>query len=172
MKHRKNKNGGQRIIAFVGSPLLENPERLTKIGKQLKKNNVAVDVINLGEIEHNQEKLNAFIEAVNSNDNSHLINVPPGISPADALLSSPILQDSPFAGMASGSTTAGGVSASGGANFDEYGGIDPSMDPELAMAIRVSVEEARAFEEARVSESVISRRFILIMYFQNRLERL
>lgn len=34
-------------------------------------------------------------------------------------------------------------------NFDIYGGIDPEMDPELAHAIRVSTEEARAQEEAR-----------------------
>jgi hypothetical protein len=34
--------------------------------------------------------------------------------------------------------------------FAEYGGIDPEMDPELAMAIRVSTEEARMQEEARV----------------------
>ncbi len=38
----------------------------------------------------------------------------------------------------------------GAADFDMYGGIDPSLDPELAMAIRVSTEEARANEEARV----------------------
>jgi 26S proteasome regulatory subunit N10 len=41
--------------------------------------------------------------------------------------------------------------AAGGGNFSEYGGIDPSLDPELAMAIRASTEEARAREEARVS---------------------
>jgi 26S proteasome regulatory subunit N10 len=35
--------------------------------------------------------------------------------------------------------------------LQEFGGIDPNMDPELAMAIRVSTEEARAREEARVS---------------------
>jgi hypothetical protein len=39
----------------------------------------------------------------------------------------------------------------GGGAFDDYGGVDPSMDPELAMAIRASTEEARAQEEARVS---------------------
>lgn len=40
--------------------------------------------------------------------------------------------------------------AGGGNAFDDYGGVDPSMDPELAMAIRASTEEARAQEEARV----------------------
>jgi 26S proteasome regulatory subunit N10 len=51
---------------------------------------------------------------------------------------------------ASGNSMAGGAAAGGGDNFDMYGGIDPSMDPELAMAIRASTEEARAKEEARV----------------------
>lgn len=147
LKHRKNKNGGQRIVAFVGSPVQEPVEILTKIAKQLKKNNVAVDVISIGEVEENQTKLTAFVDAVSSNENSHLINVPPGVAPADALLSSPLMQDSPYAGMAS----AGAAAAPGGsANFDEFGGIDPSLDPELAMAIRVSTEEARAQEEQRV----------------------
>ena len=45
----------------------------------------------------------------------------------------------------------GGSGMGGGGAFDDYGGVDPSMDPELAMAIRASTEEARAQEEARVS---------------------
>jgi 26S proteasome regulatory subunit N10 len=39
-----------------------------KLGKKLKKNNVSVDVINFGEDSMNTTKLEAFIEAVNSND--------------------------------------------------------------------------------------------------------
>ena len=31
LKHRKNKNGGQRIVMFVGSPLLVEDKRLKKI---------------------------------------------------------------------------------------------------------------------------------------------
>lgn len=42
---------------------------LVKLGKKLKKNNVAVDVVNFGEEGENTSKLEAFIEAVNSNDN-------------------------------------------------------------------------------------------------------
>jgi 26S proteasome regulatory subunit N10 len=151
LKHRKNKNGGQRIVVFVGSPIQDGVEKMVKIGKQLKKNNVAVDVISLGEVEENQDKLNSFIEAVNSSDNSHLINVPPGIAPSDAILTSPLMQDSPFGGMAAGGSGMGGAAAG---NFDEFGGIDPSMDPELAMAIRVSTEEARAQEEARAKSAM------------------
>ena len=69
LKHRKNKNGGQRIIIFVGSPITEDKNTLSKVGKQLKKNNVAIDVISIGEIEENQEKLLELVNSTNSNDN-------------------------------------------------------------------------------------------------------
>ena len=52
------------------------------------------------------------------------------------------------------SSMGGGPSGVGGGAFDDYGGVDPSMDPELAMAIRASTEEARAQEEARVSTRI------------------
>lgn len=41
LKHRRNKNGGQRIIVFVGSPIETDVKALEKVGKQLKKNNVS-----------------------------------------------------------------------------------------------------------------------------------
>lgn len=69
LKHRKNKNGGQRIIAFVGGPLSDSVAVFQKIGKQLKKNNVAIDVISIGEIAENEEKLSELVNATNSNDN-------------------------------------------------------------------------------------------------------
>ena len=79
---------------------------------------------------------------------SHLITVPPGVSPATAISSSAIMH---LGGMMGGDSMGGGGGAgAGGDNFDMYGGIDPSMDPELAMAIRASTEEARAQEEARM----------------------
>jgi 26S proteasome regulatory subunit N10 len=53
-------------------------------------------------------------------------------------------------GMIGADGMGGAGAAAGGDNFDMYGGIDPTMDPELAMAIRASTEEARAQEEARV----------------------
>ena len=69
LKHRKNKNGGQRIIAFIGGPVTDTKESLTKIGKQLKKNNVAIDIVSFGEIEENSEKLSALVEATSSSEN-------------------------------------------------------------------------------------------------------
>jgi hypothetical protein len=40
LKHRKNKNGGQRIIAFVGSPVDADEKELKRLGAALKKSNV------------------------------------------------------------------------------------------------------------------------------------
>lgn len=63
-----------------------------KIAKKLKKNNVAVDIVSFGHEADNEEKLTAFHGAVNSNDNSHLVTVPPGPVLSDVLIGSPIFQ--------------------------------------------------------------------------------
>ena len=61
---------------------------LVKIGKKLKKNNVAVDILCFGDLdEENMAKIEAFIGAVNSNDNSHLVTVPTGAALVDCMLS-------------------------------------------------------------------------------------
>ncbi|CAM9855678.1 unnamed protein product [Heterosigma akashiwo] len=129
LKHRRNKHGGQRIIVFVGSPVQDEQRPMVKAAKLLKKNNVACDIVSMGELDENQEKLQAFIEACNSNDNSHLITIPAGVLPSDVLISSPIIQERPGGGGGGG------------------GDVDPNMDPELAMALRVSMEEERARQE-------------------------
>ena len=49
LKHRQNKNQRQRIIVFVGSPIENEEKELVKLGKKLKKNSVAMDIINFGE---------------------------------------------------------------------------------------------------------------------------
>ncbi|KAF9282208.1 Inorganic pyrophosphatase [Mortierella alpina] len=78
LKHRQNKNQRQRIIVFVGSPVEEDEKTLVKLAKKLKKNNIAVDIVNFGEEAENTTKLEAFVAAVNNNDNSNLVTVPPG----------------------------------------------------------------------------------------------
>lgn len=154
LKHRKNKHGSQRIVVFVGSPLKDDIPILEKVGKQLRKNNVGVDVISMGEVEENSEKLTAFVNSAHSEGNSsHLIVVPPGVIPCDALLSSPVLHMG-FGSFGGGASGGGGTSAGGGSAFEEFGGIDPNLDPDLAMAIRLSAEEARATEEARASAAM------------------
>lgn len=72
------------------------------------------------------------------------------MSPINAIIGSAVMQGEGggAAMMGGGAGAAAGGGESG--DFDMFGGIDPEMDPELAMAIRVSTEEARAEEEARV----------------------
>lgn len=68
-------------------------DALVKIAKKLKKNNVAVDIVSFGCEEENGEKLEAFHAAVNSNDNSHLVTVPPGTILSDMLFGTPIFME-------------------------------------------------------------------------------
>ncbi|KAI1309997.1 hypothetical protein EDD11_003915 [Mortierella claussenii] len=139
LKHRQNKNQRQRIIVFVGSPVEEDEKTLVKLAKKLKKNNIAVDVINFGEETDNTTKLEAFVAAVNNNDNSNLVTVPPG----PHLLSDVLVSSAIVAGE-DGSAPA--YVSSGGGSYEF--GVDPNLDPELALALRISLEEERARQEA------------------------
>lgn len=40
LKHRRNKNGGQRIVVFVGSPIEVKDNVLKKLGISLRRSNV------------------------------------------------------------------------------------------------------------------------------------
>jgi 26S proteasome regulatory subunit N10 len=137
LKHRENKKGGQRVILIVGSPVDYDEKKLVKVGKQLRKNNVALDVITIGENSSNEEKLSKLIEAVNKDDNSRLVSVPAGTHPSDVVRQSAILNTG--AGGAGG----GGSGDASGATFAEFGGVDPSLDPELAMALQASMAQLR-----------------------------
>ena len=64
-----------------------------KIAKKLKKNNVAVDIVSFGSEAESAEKLEAFHAGVNSNDNSHLVTVPPGTILSDMLFGTPIFME-------------------------------------------------------------------------------
>merc|ERR1719486_872586 len=78
LKHRQNKNQRQRIIAFVGSPISNTEKELETLGKNLKKNNVSLDLVSYGEVDENAAKLDKLLTAVNSSDTSHLVAVPVG----------------------------------------------------------------------------------------------
>ncbi|EFJ28815.1 hypothetical protein SELMODRAFT_170931 [Selaginella moellendorffii] len=154
LKHRQNKNQRQRIVLFVGSPVAAEKKILETIGKKLKKNNVALDIVEFGqEDDTKSEKLEALLTSVNSNDNSHIVHVPPSSEVlTDALLSSPIFEGdgeggSGFAAAAAAGVAAAAAAAAGGAGGFEFG-VDPNLDPELALALRVSMEEERARQEA------------------------
>ncbi|KAK7205316.1 hypothetical protein BZA70DRAFT_227961, partial [Myxozyma melibiosi] len=141
LKHRQNKAQRQRVIVFVGSPVTEDEKDLIKLAKKMKKNNIAVDFINFGEDAENVDKLEKFIANVKSGENSHLVNIPPGPHLlSDVIVTSQILTDEDGIPQVS---VGGG--ASGGDSFEF--GVDPNLDPELALALRMSLEEERARQE-------------------------
>jgi len=70
-----------------------------------------------------------------------LVTVPPGPHIlSDILVSSPIITgEENSSGMGGVTTTA--------SDFGTYGGVDPNLEPELALALKVSLEEERARQE-------------------------
>ena len=109
-----------------------------------------MDVVSFGDVDENAEKLEAFMGAVNKNNNSNLVTVPPGANLADVLLSTPIFMDED-AGGGSGFAAAAAAASSHAAMQGFDGGdamMDGGDDPALALALRVSLEEERARQEA------------------------
>ncbi|VEU20527.1 DEKNAAC101462 [Brettanomyces naardenensis] len=150
LKNRQNKNQRQRVVVFLGSPVDSEDSTLDKLAKRLKKNNVSIDFVNFGEEQTNTSKLERFIGTVNNNNSSHLVTVPPGpYLLYEQVDRSPILRDQDVSGGSVGET--GGASGVGGA--DDFGLDDPNMDPELALAIRLSLEEERARQEREAATS-------------------
>lgn len=66
-----------RIIAFCGHPLNESVEECEDLGKRLRRNNVALDVINFAN-PGNKERLQAIVNTCNNDNNSHFLDVEPG----------------------------------------------------------------------------------------------
>lgn len=152
LKHRQNKKQQQRIIVFAGSPIKHDKKVLEMIGRKLKKNSVALDIVDFGdEDEGKPEKLEALLAAVNNNDTSHIVHVPPGPSAlSDVLISTPIFTGDGEGG--SGFAAAAAAAAAGGVSGFDLG-VDPNLDPELALALRVSMEEERARQEAAAKKA-------------------
>lgn len=88
LKFRAQRSIQARIVVFVGSPVNDiDMKKLTKVGKQLKKNNIAVDIISVGEHASNTELLQQFVKGVEKRDGatSNLIIVPPGTYIEDSI---------------------------------------------------------------------------------------
>lgn len=115
----------------------------------MKKNNVSIDFVSFGELDEEvTKKLEAFNENVKGGDGSHLTVIPPGPGLlSDQLLESPILNAD---GSAGAGGMGGGESGADAGNFEF--GIDPSIDPELALALRMSMEEEKARVDKQARE--------------------
>lgn len=138
LKHRMNKNQRQRIVLFVGSPISASEKQLELLGRTLKKNNVSLDIVSFGEVDQNSARLHKLHNAVNSNNTSHLIECPVDASRllSDILMSTPLIRDIE-------SEQAGGEPSV----INELG-VDPTTDPELYMALQLSLQEERSRQAA------------------------
>lgn len=147
LKHRQNKSQKQRIVVFTCSPIEEEEKDLVKLSKRMKKNGISVDIIAFGELgEETTRKLEKFSEACQSAEGSHLAVIQPSSNLlSDSLVTTPILGGDASSGGA-GASNAGGESGDAGGNSFEFG-VDPSVDPELALALRMSFEEEKARQE-------------------------
>ena len=147
LKHRQNKHQRMRIVVFIGSPILDDEKELLKVGRKLKKCNVAIDIVSFGRCTDNERKLDSLLSMVNKNENSHLIKVPQGQSIADTLIATHIFNS---AGSNAGS---GFAAAAATANVNTMGGtgIDLGEDPALMLALRASLEEEQIRQENQAS---------------------
>jgi len=148
LKHRQNKSQKQRIIMFNCSPIEEDEKGLVKLAKKMKKSGISIDIVAFGELnDDTSKKLQAFSDNVQSAEGSYLATIPPSANLlSDSLISTPLLggDGTSNAGGAGGSGGEGG-GASGGNDFEF--GVDPSVDPELALALRMSFEEEKARQD-------------------------
>jgi 26S proteasome regulatory subunit N10 len=152
LKHRQNKSQRQRIIVFVCSPVADDEKKLVALAKKMKKSTIDIDFVLFGDLEDDEveKKLRAFNDVVKGNDSSHLVVVPPsGKLLSDQLISSPILlgENAGGGGGAGGAESGGG----GGGDFGAFD-FDPSADPELALALRMSMEEENARQARQAKE--------------------
>lgn len=154
LKHRQNKHQRMRIVLFIGSPIGDEAEELRAVGKKLRKCNVAVDVVSFGDVEANAEKLEAFMSSVNKNNNSNLVTIEPGSNLTDVLCGTPIFnQDGPAGGSGFAAAAAAAQSQMALQGFEGMGDMDMGDDPALMMALRISLEEERARQEAATAAS-------------------
>ncbi|KAJ4290159.1 proteasome regulatory particle base subunit rpn10 [Collariella sp. IMI 366227] len=144
LKHRQNKSQRARIVVFVCSPIEEGERELVVLARKMKKFSISVDFVLFGDMdEDNQAKLEAFNREIKgTTDSSHMVVIPPSSNLlSDQLLSTPIM-------LGEGAATAGGeAGGAGGASEDFPFGVDPTQDPELALALRMSMEEEKARQE-------------------------
>lgn len=137
---------------FTCSPVADDEKNLVKLAKRMRKNNISIDVIAFGNIDDDTvKKLESFNENVKGGEGSHLAVIPPGPNLlSDIVITTPILAADGVGG-AVGMAAAGGEATADGGNQFEFG-VDPSMDPELALALRMSFEEEKARQERERKE--------------------
>lgn len=151
LHHRANKSQRQRVVVLICSDLdpardgNDSEKELIKLAKRCKKNKVSVDFVAFGDATSSETRsvLEKFVEAVggaSSNEGNYLAVIPPGPGLlSDSLITTPIVNTGAPTDMG-GMEGVENTSGAGGQSSFEFG-IDPAADPELAMALRMSMEE-------------------------------
>lgn len=141
LKFRKNRNGEQRIIMYVGSPVEgedSNKSLLQEVGRKLKLNNISIDIVSFGDsatMERNEELLNVLKESANKEGGRSSTVVQIGkddsfVATTDRLLA--------------GDANLEGGGGSGNSNVQFPNDFAGDNDDDLMLALRISAEEAQA----------------------------
>lgn len=131
------------------SPVADEEKKLVSLAKKMKKGNIDIDFVLFGDLDDDdvQKKLEAFNNAVKTNESSHLVVIPPsGKLLSDQLITTPILL-----GEGAGPSGGGMAESGGGGDFGGFD-FDPSADPELALALRMSMDEENARQAKQAKE--------------------
>jgi 26S proteasome regulatory subunit N10 len=152
LKHRANKAQRQRIVVLMCSELNQKfgdkndtEKELTKLAKKCKKNNVSVDFVAFGDATESETRtiLEKFVESVggSTGEGNYLAVIPPGPGLlSDSLITTPII--SLGGDAAAGGSGMDGLETGAGTSGNNFAfGVDENADPELAMALRMSMEE-------------------------------
>lgn len=125
MKHRTNKNQTQKIILFVGSRVQADEGRLANLAKDLRRNNITLDIVNIC-VEENVPMLKGFLAACGNEDYGKLVHHP--------FSSKSVLES-----MQWGLYSMKGASAP----------MEEDVDQEYLMAVQMSLEEAEKTQYAQ-----------------------
>jgi 26S proteasome regulatory subunit N10 len=151
LKHRQNKNQKQRIILFVSSPIKHSNDEMIQTAKKLKKYNIAVDIISLGNVDENREVLTNFLNNVNNANNSSIQEVPVGFNVMDVLFSSQIFNEAAYDMPPENNNIGGGGTTTSNVPVSQPGGGQSAMsqfERDMHLAIQQSLEEERKLKEA------------------------
>lgn len=156
LKHRQNKNQKQRILIFVASPVNNSVDELVLLGKKLKKNNVAIDIISFGNIDQNREGLQQLFNNTNNANNSSYLEVGLDQYVVDCLFTSPILNDNMYEEPPVPQTNQQGNNVPNPASTT--GGGLSQFEKDINLAIQQSIEEderrKKATEEVKENNNI------------------
>ena len=139
-----------KSILFVGSPVKNTVKEVQIVGRFLRKNNVAMDIISFGHVDENREKLNELLNCVKNENNSSIIEVPVGGFIMDSLITSSVLggggQGNEFDMIGIDNNN------NNNQNINQQGIGMSDFEREMNLAMQLSLEEMKKQEEKNKKE--------------------